>query len=94
MRCGSRALSLAAELGVKAKFDTALATLLTYEINPRFALDALVALQIDVATKSNIILDPYAETYYLGSVLSQHGPSLLADYVRLSHACLARAERR
>ncbi|WP_373503357.1 sensor histidine kinase [Aestuariivirga sp.] len=75
--------AISAELGVKAKFDTALATLLTYGINPRFALDALVALQIDVATKSNIILDPFAETYYLGSVLSQHGPSLLADYVRL-----------
>ncbi len=74
---------LANELGLKVTFGTALAALMTYTADQRFAVDALMKLQVETASASGIILDSSAETYYLGSVITQDGPIALANYMRL-----------
>lgn len=74
---------LAEELGLKPQFATALAVLLTYSEDTRYAVGALEKLQIESSTSSNIILDPFAETYHLGTIVSQHGAALLADFSHL-----------
>lgn len=76
-------LPLAKELGIRKEYDTALATLLTFGSDTRYAVSALAELQKSIAASSNIILDTGAETYYLGSVLTQNAPDLLSDYVEL-----------
>jgi signal transduction histidine kinase len=75
--------ALAVELGIKKEFDVALATLLTFGSDTRYAVDSLAELQQSIAGSSNIILDPHAETYYLGSIVTQHASDLLADFVSL-----------
>lgn len=74
---------LADELGLSKCFSTALAVLFTYGDDTRYAVEALEQLQIESSTSSNIILDPFAETYHLGTVVSQHGASVLADFIHL-----------
>ncbi len=76
-------LALAVQLNVKKEYDTALATLLTFGADKRFAVASLVDLQQAAAGHSNIILDSGAETYYLGSIFGQHAPDALNDYVDL-----------
>ena len=74
---------LAAEIGVKPKFDTALATLITYSSDKRFAVEAMSDLQVESANASGITLDPTVESHQLGAVLSVHAPRLMADFVKL-----------
>jgi signal transduction histidine kinase len=74
---------VAAELGVSAQFSTALAVLLTYGSDTRYAVGSLQKLQVDSSTSSNIILDPFAETYHLGTIVSDQGVSLLSSFVHL-----------
>lgn len=74
---------IAKELGVGAEFNTALATVVSTNGDARYAVGPLVALQRRISVSSNIILDPYAEPNFLGSVLSQHAPNVVASYVDL-----------
>ena len=75
--------AIAAELGTRDTFDRALATLITSANDQRYAVAPLAKLMIDSATSSNIIFDPYAESYHLGAIVSQKAPSALADLVDL-----------
>ncbi len=75
--------AIADELGVSAEFSTALAVLLTYGSDTRYAVEALRNLQVESSTPSNIILDPFAETYHLGTVVSSQGVSLLSNFTHL-----------
>ena len=74
---------LADDLGLRPQLETALAALMTYTSDRRFAVDALVKLQMEVATASSIILDPFAETYFLGAISTKDGPLALTNYTRL-----------
>jgi signal transduction histidine kinase len=73
---------IALELGIKQKFDGALASLLTYTADMRFAVQALADLQVESANASRIVLDAGAETNHLGVILSYHAPRLLSEFVR------------
>jgi signal transduction histidine kinase len=75
---------LAEQLNVKDSFNTAIASLLTYGTDPRFAVNSLAKLQINTATASNIILDSYSESYFLGLLLSRDVPGLLSDFASTS----------
>lgn len=76
--------ALAQELDVTGPYNTALAALITYGSDPRYAVGALSDLLSDAATASNTILDPYPETHFLGSLLTRDIPALLSDYASVS----------
>lgn len=75
--------SLARELGVTPFYQTAGAVMVTYGNDKRYAVDALAQLQLASADASGILLDPVPETYHQATVMSQHGPQLLADYAQM-----------
>jgi signal transduction histidine kinase len=75
---------IAGELGAGDAFSTAIATLLTYGTDKRLAIAPLAELQSRIAAGSNIVLDPYAETYYLGTVFGSYAPNLLSDYTSVA----------
>lgn len=72
---------IAKRLGLDSEISTAIATYYSTGADKRYAIKPFADLLAEAAAKSNIILDPYAETYYLGSIVSLHEPKLLAGYV-------------
>ncbi len=72
---------IARRLGLDRQISTAIATYYSTGSDKRYAIKPFADLLAEAAAKSNIILDPYAETYYLGSIVGLHAPGLLADYV-------------
>ena len=81
LRLRNQGSVIAKRLGLDRQISTAIATYYSTGADKRYAIKPFADLLDDAAAKSNIILDPYAETYYLGSILSVHAPDMLADYV-------------
>ena len=73
--------AIAKRLGLDSQIATAIATYYSTGADKRYAIKPFADLLAEAAAKSNIILDPYAETHYLGSIVSVHAPNMLADYV-------------
>jgi signal transduction histidine kinase len=79
LRLRTEGVEIGRRLGFERDLTGALATFHTSS-DKRYALPTLKKLLAQAATKSNIILDPYAETYYLGAISSLHAPGLLSDF--------------
>ena len=75
--------ALAEKLKIMPQMTTAIADVITYTSDRRYTVGNLQEVLRANQTASNIILDPFAETYFLGAISTQHMPDAIADYTRL-----------
>ena len=75
--------ALAEKLKIMPQMTTAIADAITYTSDRRYTVGNLQEVLRANQTASNIILDPFAETYFLGAISTQHMPDAIADYTRL-----------
>lgn len=75
--------ALAEKLKIMPQMTTAIAGVITYTSDRRYTVGNLQEVLRANQTASNIILDPFAETYFLGAISTQHMPDAIADYTRL-----------
>ena len=75
--------ALAEKLKIMPQMTTAIADVITYTSDRRYTVGNLHEVLRANQTASNIILDPFAETYFLGAISTQHMPDAIADYTRL-----------